>query len=162
MKYILFITALFLVSCFGKKPEKTGMEGKTLPDFSLQLADSTSWINTKDIPAGQSVAFFFFTPHCPYCKSQMSKIIEDIDALKNLPIFMITPSPFIEMKQFYNKYELSKYPNIKVARDTSNFFGQYLNVKGIPFWALYNKNRQLTRAFEGVTNSNLIRAITAE
>lgn len=162
MKYILGIITVFFVSCFGKTPEKTGMEGKILPEFSLQMPDSTTWINTKDIRTGQPAVFFLFSAHCPYCKSQLSKIVDDIESLKELPIYMITQESFNEMSQFYKANQLSKYSNIKVGRDTAAFFGQYMNVKGIPFLALYDKNKRLARAFSGPTNPNLIKAILAD
>lgn len=159
MKYVIVIICIFFVACFGKQPEKTGMEGKRLPEFSLLLVDSTTWINTKDIPPGKPSVFFLFSPECPYCKSQMSKIINDIESLNGLSIYAITPWPIKDAKQFYNTYDLSKYPNIKVGRDTAGFFGKYLDVKGIPFMALYDKNKRLARAFSGVTNTNLMKAI---
>jgi thiol-disulfide isomerase/thioredoxin len=138
------------------------MEGKTLPEFSLQMPDSTTWINTKDIKTGKPVVFFLFSPYCPHCKSQITKIVDDIELLKDISIYMITPLPLREMKQFYSTYKLSQYPNIQVGRDTADFFGQYMNVKGIPFLALYDKNKRLARAFSGTTSTHLIKAIIAD
>lgn len=162
MKYIFAFITLLLASCFGKAPEKTGMEGKKLPEFSLQMPDSTTWLNTKDIKTGQSVVFFLFSSQCPYCKSQLSKIVENIASLKEVSIYMITEEAFPEMKQFYKANQLSKYPNIKVGRDTASFFGDYMNVKGIPFLALYDKNNRLARAFSGPTSPHLIKSILAD
>lgn len=162
MKYTFLIWAFLLASCFGKTPEKTGMEGKTLPEFSLLMTDSVTWINTKDIKSGKPSVFFLFSPYCPYCKSQLSKIIDDMESLKNFPIYMITPISVGEMKEFYDAYKLNQYPNVKMGRDTAGFFGQYLNVKGIPFLALYDKNKRLVRAFSGPTSTQLIKSILAD
>lgn len=162
MKYLFAFAGFLLISCFGKSPEKTGMEGKSLPDFSLQMPDSTTWIHTKDIKTGQPAVFFLFSVHCPYCKSQLTKITDNATSLKDLPIYMVTSESYVEMKQFYEANKLSQYPNIKVGRDTSAFLGEYLNVKGIPFLALYDKNKRLARAFSGPTNPNLVKAILSE
>lgn len=162
MKCIIAFAVLLLVSCFSKKPDNTGMEGKTLPEFSLQMPDSTTWINTKDISTGQPAVFFIFSAHCPYCKSQLSKIVDNMESLKKLPIYMVTQESFPEMKTFYDINQLNKYPNIKVGRDTAGFFGDYMNVKGIPFLALYDKNKRLVRAFSGPTSTQLIKAILAD
>lgn len=162
MKYLFAFTALLFVSCFGTAPVNTGMEGKPLPEFSLLMPDSSTWINTKDIKPGKPAVLFLFSVHCPYCKSQLLKIEDDIESLKELPIYMITPESFEEMKGFYDTYKLSQYPNIKMGRDTANLFGQYMNVKGVPFLALYDRNKRLAKAFSGVTNTHLIKAILAE
>ncbi len=62
MKYTFFIVSLLLVSCFGKTPEKTGMEGKILPEFSLLMPDSTTWINTKRHQDWKAIRIFPLQP----------------------------------------------------------------------------------------------------
>lgn len=162
MKYSIILASVLLVSCLSKAPEITGLEGKMLPDFSLQMPDSTSWINTKDITTGQPTVFFLFSSHCPYCKSQLTKIEDNIASLKDISIYMVTDEPFDQLKQFYEVNQLSRYPSIKVGRDTSGFFGEYIGAKGIPFLALYDKDKRLERAFAGPTSPGLIRSILVD
>lgn len=162
MKCILFFAAVLLMACFGKSPEKTGMEGKTLPDFSLQTPDSTTWINTSSLARGRPMVFFLFSVRCPYCKSQLSKFIDEWEAVKGFPIYMITAESYGDMKQFYSVNQLSQYPNIKMGRDTAGFFGKYMSVTGIPFLALYDKDKKLVKAFMGPTNPHLIKAVLSD
>jgi len=85
-----------------------------------------------------------------------------MNLLKDISIYMITQESFIETKQFYSINQLSQYDNIKVGRDTAAALGQYLNVKGIPFLALYDKNKRLMRAFSGPTSPQLIKSILTD
>ncbi len=53
-------------------------------------------------------------------------------------------------------------PILKWEGMTAGFFGKYLDVKGIPFLALYDKNKRLARAFSGPTSTKLIKSILAD
>lgn len=162
MKFILLAASIFLYSCMEKRPEITGLEGTPLPNFSLQLPDSISWLKSIDIKKGIPSAYFLFSVYCPHCKSQLSKITENIDALKGIDIYMITQESYIEMRDYYKFNELNKYSNIKVGRDSSGILGEYLKVKGIPFLAIYDKNKILKRAYSGPTNTKIIASTIPE
>lgn len=162
MKYLFLAPLAFLIACFSRTPENTGLEGKSLPEFSLLLSDSTTYLNTKSIPTGRPSVFFFFSPHCPYCKSQMAGIVKDIENLKGLDIYAITSFSYGEMKAFEKGFALDQYPNIRIGRDTAAFFAQYLDVKGVPYTALYNKEKRLSRAFSGQVSTSLLKELIAE
>lgn len=162
MKYVFALFSLFLASCFSPAPEKTNLEGRTLPEFSFLSIDSVTWINTKEIKPGNPSVFFVFSPSCPYCKSQIAKITNDNDLLQNVSIYMVTLGPFEEMKHLYGTFNLGQYKNIQMGQDTSGFFGKYMDVKGVPFLALYDKNKRLVKAYSGIINTNLIKAILVD
>lgn len=150
MKHLpFFLLAVLLFGCYAKEPQKTGHEGKALPEFSFLLTDSITYFNTGAIPAGKPVVLFYFSPHCPYCRAQVDEIIEDIDKLKNIQFYMITSFPLPEMKHFYQEFQLSKYPNITMGRDTTNFLADYFEVTGVPYMAIYGKDKKLRKAFMG-------------
>jgi thiol-disulfide isomerase/thioredoxin len=152
MKNYILITFFALAACYGKKPEITGKEGKILPNFEIQLADSTSWLNTNDIKPGKPFIFFLFGPHCPYSRNQMQDFIDNIEKFKPLQVFAITPYPFNQMEEFYKNYDLQNYINVTVGIDQSNFFGNYIKTNGVPFIAIYDKNKKLIKAFRGITD----------
>jgi thiol-disulfide isomerase/thioredoxin len=145
-----------LAGCFGTEPQKTGKEGKPLPEFSILLTDSTTWLHSRDIPANKPFALFLFSPYCPYCKAQTKKIIEDRDLLGGIHFYFISRFPLSEVKNYIGEYQLDKQPNITVGLDSANFVNDYLEVPGFPFMAVYGKNKKLNQAFLGNTYSRLL------
>lgn len=156
--FIIFIFA----GCYGAEPQKTGMEGKPLPSVNLLLIDSTTWFNINDAPKGKPVALYYFNPHCPYCKAQTKEIIEDVDKLKGIQFYFITGFPFSEMKKYSNEYQLGKYPNITIGRDTASAIGEYFEIPGVPYMAIYNKEKKLNKTFLGKMYSSQIKKVAEQ
>jgi len=163
MKYFFILILLITTwGCIDREPVKTGREGKGLPSFDLLLYDSTTYFNTNNIPAGEPVVLFYFSPQCPYCRAQMEEIIKDISTLKNIRFYVFTTWPFREMKDFYNHYQLYKYPNIMVGVNYTNFFIDYFKVQGVPYTAIYSKDKHLNNAFLGKIHVKQIKKIAEE
>jgi thiol-disulfide isomerase/thioredoxin len=151
-----------LAGCFGAEPQKTGMEGKPLPGFNLLLPDSSTWINTSQASKGKPIALYYFNPYCPYCKAQTNEIIEDMDKLKGIQFYFITPYPFADMKKFWKEYQLGKYPNISIGIDTASAMGNYFEVTGVPYIAIYGKDQKLNNTFMGKIFSSQIKQVAEE
>jgi len=164
MKRILVytLTATIFIGCFGKEPEKTGLEGKPLPSFKLFLADSTTYFDTKDIPSGKPVVLLYIGPHCPYSKSQIQEIVENIHSLKDIRFYVFTTWSFRELKKFYRISELNKYGNVVAGVDYTNFFADHFGAEGVPYMAIYGKDKLLRKAFIGKINSNQIKSIATD
>lgn len=164
MKHIvaIFVVAL-LAGCFSNAtPENTGLEGKLLPSFDIQLVDSTSYFNTANVQTGKPIAIFYFSPNCPYCKAQMDEIIEDMDKLKDIQFYVLTSYNVPEAKDFYNEYKLASYPNIVVGKDTANFLPEYFNMPGVPYMAIYGKDKKLHKTFSGRIYSQQLKAVAED
>lgn len=158
---LILITAA-LCGCYSVESEKTGLEGKPLPAFNLLLPDSATWINTGNIATGKPIVLFYYSPSCPYCRSQTEEIIEDMDKLRDLQIYFITRHPFPKMKAFYKEYKLSRYPNITAGLDTASFINDYFEVAGVPYLAIYGKDKKLNKTFLGKIYSSQIKKVAAE
>ncbi len=157
MKYLsLTIIIAIFSGCYSTEPEKTGLEGKIMPSFKLLLEDSITYVDTKNIPIGKPVVLFYYGPHCPYSRSQMDEIVEEIRTLKNIHFYVFTSAPFSEMKKFNRYYKLNQYANITTGFDGIHFFSDYFKVTGVPYLALYDKNKKLKKAFEGKIYSKQI------
>lgn len=135
--------------CYSREPEKTGMEGQSMPSFKILLADSSTYLDTKYIAKGKPTVLFYFGPHCPYSKAQIEEIIEDIDLLKNINFYVFTNWPFADMKKFNDTYKLNLFPNIKVGVDVNNFFADHFETPGVPYTAVYNSDKKLNSVFVG-------------
>jgi thiol-disulfide isomerase/thioredoxin len=152
---LLFIIAC-LSGCFGAEPQKTGKEGKPLPDFNILLTDSSTWLHSRDIPTNKPFALFIFSPYCPYCKAQTKKIIEDKELLGGIHFYFISRFPLSALKEYTKEYKLDKQANITVGLDSAKSVIDYFEVSGYPFMAIYGKNKKLNQAFLGQTYSSLI------
>lgn len=163
MKQITLISLIVcLASCFGVTPEKTGKERKPMPDFDLLLTDSTTWLNTRNIPAGKPIALLYYSPNCPYCKALTQEIIEEMDELKNIQFYFISSFPMPTLKAYSKAYQLAKYPNIITGMDTSRLMHDYFNAPGIPYLAIYDKDKKLKQAFLGKISGNQIKKVAGE
>ena len=157
--WILLLLAA-LSGCSSRDPRPTGKEGKTLPLFSLLLSDSTTHFTTASIAAGKPTVLFYFGARCPYSHAQMEEILAHIDELEDINIYMITTSPYDEMMAFYKQYSLEEYPNIVVGRDTADFFANHYQAPGVPFLAIYRKNKIMHEAYVGELEASQIKRST--
>lgn len=163
MKNTFFLFLLLgIVGCYDQTPDNTGLEGKPLPEFSLLLQDSTTYFNTKNIPANKPVVLILFSPECPYCRAQIREITEDINKLKDVQFFFVTKIPPSYLRQFSNEFKLDKYPNIIAGIDTSNFMSEYFKPTGVPYTAIYGNDKKLNNAFEGRIFVKQIKSVLEE
>jgi thiol-disulfide isomerase/thioredoxin len=162
MKYtFLLCTALLAFSCQNRTQTKTGLEGKPLPAFTLLLADGATRLKSADIPEGKSFGIMIFSPHCPYCRAQTKQIIADRDKL-NMKFYFVTSYPFSEMKQYCDEYQLSKYPEIVTGFDSAYETSTYFGASGVPFVAIFGKDKKLKGAYMGNVNTSAIQSMITE
>lgn len=163
MKQVISLLVMIsLVACFSKDPVKTGLEGKPLPAFNILLPDSLTYFNTANVPTGKTVVLFYFSPHCSYCRAQMTEIIDDMNKLKDMQFYLVTSFSVSEMKNFYNEYKLARYSNIVIGRDTAAFVSNYFEALYVPYTAVFGKDKKLKKAFEGKIYSRQLIAAAEE
>lgn len=146
--YLFIIIPVFFASCFGTPLQKTGKEGQKLPDFNILLANNTS-LNTRDIPAGKPIILFYMSPYCPYCNKQTKDILGEMEEFSDVQFLFVTSYQLEEMEKFKKEFNLSKYPNITSGVDTASFIHNYFPAEGVPYTAVYNKNKKLNKTFLG-------------
>lgn len=102
---------------------------------------------------------FCFGPHCPYSRAEMKEILNSISLLKDYKLYAITAWPFQEMKDFYHDFNLKDYKNITTGYDIANVFQNYYSIPGVPFLAIYGKERKLRQAFVGKISAEQIKEV---
>lgn len=138
------IVMIALWGCSEKERTSSGqLVGTKMPNFSLLLGDSTTYLSTQNIPAGKPVVFFYYQTWCPSCREQLDNFIKNMDRLKDIQIYMITNSPYSDIKAYVKEHQLEKYPNITMSMDYTNFFADSFKVKAFPFIAIYNDKKKL-------------------
>jgi len=147
---VILLLLLILMSCKNKIPKiKTGLEGKPMPTIDLLLEDSTSHLNITKINSGRPAILFAFEPWCPYCKAQTKSIIANIKSLKGIDFYFLTNSSYPGFRDFYNRFELQKYSNIKAGIDYKYTFARYFKTSQVPVMAIYDSNKKLKQILIG-------------
>jgi thioredoxin-related protein len=153
MKKILLIFSVLLTAAASiAQTDSTSLPTykrfPTPPPVRLLLTDSASYF-TKANLKNTAVMIMLFNPDCEHCQKETEDILENIGRFKNIQIVMATFMPFMMMKEFYEKYNLSKYSNIVVGKDVNNILIPFYGVTTLPFLAFYNKKHELISVFEG-------------
>jgi hypothetical protein len=89
----------------------------------------------------------------------MKEIIERINSLKNIKFYVFTSWPLKQTQSFYKEYELYKYPNLVVGVDYNNFFKEHFKARGVPYMAIYGRDKKLKQAFIGNVNTKQIKEV---
>lgn len=156
MKHFFFLFMFCAFSISGNAQEKSAVTPPAytqypLPQFSILLADSLTWYTKKDLSQKKKTIIMVFSPDCDHCKHEIELIKKNIRQFSGTQIVMATTLSLEKMKDFYNRYDLGRYKNITVGRDTRYFFPSYFKVQFLPFMAIYDKNFKLLKTFEGTT-----------
>ena len=125
----------------------------TLPAFNVMLLDSSTIVNTFNIPEGKPTLIMFFDPECKHCQAETKMLTAKMDSLKDIRFYMVTSvHDFNKIRNFYNEYHLGDYKNIEVVgRDYEYFFITYYGIKYVPDMVLYDGHKKLLKFFEGHT-----------
>jgi thiol-disulfide isomerase/thioredoxin len=150
-KALVIICAVVVAGCYSKKPEikKTGLEGQPMPNIDLIAIDSVSHFNTESIAPGKPTILFAFEPWCPYCRAQTTSMINQIQKLKDVNIYMLCTSNYNLFKAFNKNFQLQKYPNIKSGVDYKRAFANYFKQTGVPYMAVYGPDKKLKHLLKG-------------
>ncbi len=147
MKQIVIIAlSIDLLSCHNRNDRPalpTGLEGKPLPSFDVLLSDSSTRLNTANIPKGKPIVLLYLSPECPYCRAELASILKNMPALRDTRFYIFTNWPFQQFKTFYTHYQLNKYENIVAGQDYANAFSTHYPLQAVPFTAFYDKNKNL-------------------
>ncbi|UEG48968.1 redoxin domain-containing protein [Ferruginibacter lapsinanis] len=152
MKKIFLIIALFACSKMLFAQADTSLlylKFTQIPPFSFtKVPDSTKFAKA-DLKKRKATLIMAFSPDCEHCKHETSELIAHIKRFKKIQIVMASPLDYKYLYSFYQNYQLSKYPNITVARDPSWFLGTFYNIRNFPALFLYDKKGQFVKAFDG-------------
>ncbi|MEP7371735.1 MAG: thioredoxin fold domain-containing protein [Chitinophagaceae bacterium] len=161
MKYISFSLLLFAILSCNDRHTKiiSGLEGEPLPSFNMLLPDSTTYLNSENIPGGEPFVLFYFSPHCPYCRAMTKDLKDEMKTVKDIRFYFIAQSPLNQIRKYDQDYGLSKYNNITLAQVTDTSFSKYYQIQGVPYLAVYNSKKQLKEVLIGICDIDVIKNI---
>jgi thiol-disulfide isomerase/thioredoxin len=157
------LAILILLSAFAAHAQNDSLDAPykrfpTIPPFDLLQTDSSTHLTKDKIDQKRNTIIMYFSPDCSHCQHQTEEMIKGMDSLKEVQIVMATYLPFEEMVDFYKKYQLAKYPNIKLGRDVKFFLPPYYRMKSLPYLALYKKGSLVTTYEGNQTVTTLVEA----
>ncbi len=182
-KYALSIAVLFLISVFlyvgicklmgypllslsanthYSNPIISGHEKEPLPRIDILLSDSLTHIDLASQIGEKPIVLFYFSPYCPYCKSQLDEILKNMKRLKDIQFYLITPFLLSEMKVFIVDNGLYQHNNIIVGRDYEFLFAKYFDIQVVPYLAVYSKKGNLNAAFVGQMRFDQILSVSEQ
>jgi len=153
-----FLATLLFASCAWFQPKfKSGLEGQKLPNFSLTIQDNQASFHTDSIPPGKSFILFLYRPNCRYCQEEMQDILNNFKAFSGTPIYLVTWYPNEDADQFAGYFHLKKYLNIIRLRDSASALLTYFKAPGVPYLALYGKQKILQMVIPGRTDISMLK-----
>ncbi|MES2702838.1 MAG: thioredoxin fold domain-containing protein [Bacteroidota bacterium] len=140
------------------------MKYPVLPAFNILLTDSSTIVNTYNIPKGRPVVLMLFDPDCQHCRELTKMLTDSMESLKHIRFYMFTSAHSMEaIKKFKEDFSLDKYSNVEaIGRDYEFFFISYYGVRHVPDFALYDENRKLVKLFENFVTPDLLRQFTGK
>lgn len=152
-----------LFTAFSMPPTvKTGLEGRLLPSFNILLPDSSTHLNTADIPIGKPLIFIGFSPVCTHCQQETRDIISHIDQFNQAQIYFVTAFPFKDMKVYYKYFKLAKYPNITMGVDIKDYFLPYFKARGVPYTAVFDSKKRLKKVMSDRFDATELAKVVSE
>lgn len=150
-----FCVALFMIFT-GMVSAQTGPDSTLpykrfpeVPPFKLLKTDSASFFTKADLKKNRPVLLMLFSPLCEHCQHETEELLKNMNDFKKIEIVMATTMPFQDMKDFYAKYDLVHYNNIKVGQDIQYMLPSFYMVHNLPYLAMYDKKGKLLSTFEG-------------
>jgi thiol-disulfide isomerase/thioredoxin len=147
-----FYLLLFLSGygyCFGQQDSRAPyLRFPTIPPIDLVQLDS-SHLTKEQLTKNQKTLIMFFSPGCDHCQHQTRDMLQGMSKLKDIQIVMASYQPSSELQEFYQKYDLARFSNIKIGRDSKFMLPPYYRMKNLPYLALYREDGTLVTTFEG-------------
>jgi len=110
-----------------------------IPSFKMALSNGKTF-NSVSLPKGKPLVLIYFDPDCDHCQKLMTQLFKNINRFKKTEIVLITFKPVPELLLFEKKHNVSKYANIRVGTEGTEFYlKNYYKLIKMPFTVLYDK-----------------------
>jgi thioredoxin-related protein len=142
--FLLFITMIVATGCSNAQSKIDH-----IPPYHILSTDSV-YLTPANLKKNTGVMIIYFSPDCGHCQRMMYELKPKLKSLGNIQIVMISFTREIKsLKEFYNNFGLSAYPNIAMGTEGYTYVVQrYYQIKTTPFIAIYNRQGHLVTTFE--------------
>jgi cytochrome oxidase Cu insertion factor (SCO1/SenC/PrrC family) len=145
-KIVAFVFLLLAVA--SSSFAQIGFNSNRIAPFQMKLHTGQPF-SAAQLAKGP-VVLVFFSPDCGHCQDFTKDLMKNFSVVGNKQLVMITPQSMEMLKPFVATNKLASYPNIKVGIEGPNSIVQrFYQVRTFPYIAIYDKNGNLVRTFEG-------------
>jgi thiol-disulfide isomerase/thioredoxin len=150
-KHLTISLIILLTSCkyFGPK-------GVELPSFNLLLLDSTTHLNTNQIPSGKLTILLYFSPDCDHCQRETDSILHNMKSFERVQFYFVTNDPMDRMRVFNQYYKIYNYKNITLGQDYNFYFITHFKTNGPPYMVIYDQDKKERATFIGQADINKV------
>ena len=159
VKKWLFYSMLFLLGIFAayiakknKQKEATIEQRQVLPSMKFKNLQG----KPLKITPKRSVAVIYFHPDCDYCAREMDYIRENIDALAESEIVLISSADQKSTIPFVKEKGVDQFDNVKIGIDENDTFYHTFASRMIPSIFLYDQQGRLLKFYKGETSIETI------
>lgn len=152
----IFIVFMF---CQCKQYSLTPVAGDSMPSVDVLLMDSVTVFNTSNMKGKDSYVLLFFEPDCPHCQKEVEGILRNIDSFDNTSFCFLSISSLRDIRTFCKRYELTKYHNVVVGKDTALAYAKYFGVRTVPHTSIYASDRTLKKVFSSSVDSKQLLSV---
>jgi hypothetical protein len=138
----LLLSVFFTCTSTSIQAQRVAVKKDTLPAFHLQLIDSSFYVSNQS-SSQPFIALIYFSPDCGHCIELTEELINQADSLSNTLILMAAYKPLEELRVFNQRFQLNRFPFIRVGKDISYAIVPYYRIAYTPLVALYGRDRQL-------------------
>ncbi len=153
LKKILFLILLLCTSIilFAQKDTSDNYVNSfiTIPAIRLNQVPDSSLYTNENIKKNLPFVLMFFSPDCDHCQTETKELLTYKQELKGIQILMVSVAPYNEIKNFFETFQLSSMPNVKLGQDVNFRLGSIYKIRTYPSIFVYDKNGTLAKAFVG-------------
>ncbi len=121
----------------------------TIPEFKINTEPDSSFYTNSDLNKNKAFMIMFFSPDCDHCQQQTKEMLAYKQELKDLQILMVSVLPHQYNKDFYEAYNLSSMPNLRMGTDITHKLRLLYRITTFPAMFVYDVKGNLAKAFVG-------------
>lgn len=153
MKKLILLALILTAAQITFAQEDTSfnfLKNTSIPDFAIAKAPDSVTVTKKDVvKRGHPFLLIFFSPDCEHCQKETKEFLAYKNELKDIQVLMVTPMPYVHVKQFYTDYNIDSLPNFTMGQDWAYHLGEKLRPHFFPTMLLYDKIGNYITAFTG-------------
>lgn len=147
--YVTLLAIFIGIQAFAQRNTAPAFERfPTIPPLSLN-APGGKLLSKGDIKKNTPVIIMYFSPECDHCQQQTRELTARMKELEPVQIVMASFQPLESIEAFSKTYNLSRFSNILIGRDSQFLLPPFYNIGSLPYLALYDKKGKLIKVHEG-------------
>jgi len=139
---IIFSLAQYVVLFAQTDINAPYWKNKNIPSFKLVAAKDSMFFTDSNLQKNKITIFMLFNPECEHCQDQFKMLVSITELQQLAQVVLATTETWEKIIAFGKKFEVEKYPFIKLCKDYKYTFGAFFQPKTIPVLAVYNKQGQ--------------------